>query len=224
MKRSTRALAVLVLSGLLAGCGGTMYPITSGSHRAGPIPGGRYVVWSNHAAASQAITSFLLQLGQTVVERSRLDQVFAEQHLRLTHTPDSEADVLRVGKLVGATQVIFVEVQGAEPPQRSYMFTISTPPTVMVRSVDVQTGTVLWSGSALYPEVPSNMNRAVGTLAHWGMWRAMCRTEAGDIWEEPDARQGGCKAGSSHAQAASGAKTDREIWGEMRRMETRNKP
>src|SRR5712692_15157 len=102
-----------VLSSVLQGCAGTVYPVTTGSHAAidpaNKDKKFRFVVWATHPTIAATIMSFVQQAGHTVVERSRLDQVFKEQEIRLTHTSDDDAQILRVGKLLGAERVIFAE-------------------------------------------------------------------------------------------------------------------
>ncbi len=43
--------------------------------------------------------------GQTVVERAALANIFAEQRIRLTYASDNDA--LRIGKRIGADQIVF---------------------------------------------------------------------------------------------------------------------
>ena len=81
---------------------------------------------------------WLQKRGLILVERARLQQVFQEQGIRLTYTPEHEADLLRVGQLVGAQQVVFTEHTGYN--------------SVSIRGVHVQTGEVIWSGSAYLPD------------------------------------------------------------------------
>ncbi len=81
---------------------------------------------------------WLQKRGLTLVERARLQQVFQEQGIRLTYTPDREADLLRVGQLVGAQQVVFTEHTGYN--------------SVSIRGVHVETAEVLWSGSAYWTD------------------------------------------------------------------------
>ncbi len=81
---------------------------------------------------------WLQKRGLILVERARLQQVFQEQGIRLTYTPEHEADLLRVGQLVGAQQVVFTEHTGYN--------------SVSIRGVHVQTGEVTWSGSAYWPD------------------------------------------------------------------------
>jgi hypothetical protein len=181
--------------GLLTACSHTIYPQTSGSHApavAQALATGqkaRFVVWATHPAVAQQITEILVADGHTVVERGRLQAVFNEQKIRLSHTPDE--DVLRVGRLVGATQVIFAEVS---PLERGIGLFATVPPVrVLVRSVDVESGTVLWSGSAAYAEPTVNPEQGAALLAVVAISRATCLVERGAVWEEYSAKGGGCR-------------------------------
>ena len=100
--RVTRAGVWLI--SLTVGC--AQYPVTDGFHKTLPQQNTRAVVWGNHPAAAGTATTWLQKRGLTIVERARLQQVFDEQQIRLTHTPDDEAQVLRAGKLLGAEMVI----------------------------------------------------------------------------------------------------------------------
>jgi len=137
-------------------------------------------VWSNHVGVEHYITGLLLQAGYRVVERARLQQIFDEQKIRLSHTPDTEADMLRVGRLVGASQVIFATVAMYDGQ-------------VTVRSVDVESGEVRWSGTASHPRLSEL--REVGTthLAWLAISRATCRFENRYEWVDPSSSEsGGC--------------------------------
>jgi hypothetical protein len=159
----------------------------------------------------QHITSLLLSSGHPVVERSRLDALFAEQRVTLSHTRDE--DVLRVGRLVGATHVIFAEARGVDPPKYS-MIEPWPRQSVTVRSVAVESGEVRWAGFAAYPEPSSNPEQSVIGLTYWAIARALCE----GTWEEHTANQdGGCRK----PVPAQGAKQEKTIWGEMQKMEKR---
>lgn len=102
-----RSMVLIFL--LVTGCGGRIYPTTMGSHAPGDplVDGGprqTYVIWSNHVGISHYLTGLLLQIGHTVVERSRVEQIFDEQRFRLVHSAEREADVLRIGAMAGATR------------------------------------------------------------------------------------------------------------------------
>lgn len=89
-----------------------------------------------------AATTWLQKRGMAIIERSRLDQVFTEQKIRLTSTPDREADLLRAGQLAGAKILVFADGT-ARPGQFGNA-------SVTIRAVDVETAVVVWSGSAQY--------------------------------------------------------------------------
>jgi hypothetical protein len=163
----------------------------------------------------QHITSLLLSSRHPVVERSRLDALFQEQRVTLSHAKDE--DVLRVGRLVGATHVIFAEVHGVDPPKYSM---IDRPPrqSVTVRSVAVESGEVRWTGLAAYPEPSNNPEQSVITLTYWAIARALCE----GTWKEPTASvKGGCQ------EQAKAVKTqERSIWQELwgKEEDKRGKP
>ena len=127
---------VLILL-VVAGCSSRLYPTSTGFHASGkPLAVGglrqTYVIWSTDAGISTHLTGLLLRSGHTVVERSHVGQIFAEQQFRLMYTPDREADVLHIGAMAGATQVIFVNAESSRDRKQS----------VSLRSVEVESGTV----------------------------------------------------------------------------------
>ena len=206
-------LAVLILSVFssanMVACA-HIYPITTGSHA--PIglhepihPDKKYriVVWATHPAIASTVMSMAQQTGYTVVERSRLDQVFKEQEIRLTHTSDDDAQVLKVGKLVGAEYIIFAEHIISSSVQSeafigafgggSYSQTIYQV-SVAVRGVNVETGEVRFSGTAYYPSPITNPEAQLPFLTHAAITRALCPIESGYEWKEYSRfEQGGCR-------------------------------
>lgn len=210
-------LAMLILSA----CSHIIYPTTAGDHAKTEQPIKAYVVWSNHHGAEQYAISIFLSAGVPVVERSRLQALLDEQRITLSHTRDE--DVLKVGRMVGASHVLFIEVHGVAPRGP---FEAPTPLQVGIRSVAVERGTVEWSGLAYYDEPSNTPERSAMILTHWAMLRAVCYGR----WEEHTATQkGGCQEGAAPtARSAPVATrlsgTEPEIWTELRRMEKRNKP
>ncbi len=150
-----------------------MYPVTDGFHQTLPRQGNRAVVWGDHQAAVGMATTWLQKRGLTIVERARLQQVFNEQAIRLTHTPDDEAQVLRVGKLVGAETVVFIDTPFQKELRKS--FTVNTAEakgdeyteystSVSIRGVNVGTSEVMWSGTARYPRPVGGLDDALTKL------------------------------------------------------------
>jgi len=168
------------------------FPVTSGSHA--PLEQGRSIakraiVWSNHPSAGNHMITLFQQTGLVVVERAHLQQIFNEQKIRLTHTSDDDSDILRVGKLVGADRVIFVEVTeksqvianvyyGAARSETAYNMSVA------VRGVDVESGEIRWSGTAQTPRAINNPELAIVILSEAAVARALCPVESGYQWKE----------------------------------------
>src|SRR5215472_8162280 len=99
----------------------------------------RLAVWGTTPSVVGAATTWLQKRGASVIERARLNQILIEQNIRLTATPDRESDLLAIGKLAGASVLVFAD--GRAIPGNA---------SVSVRAVDVESAVVLWSGSAQY--------------------------------------------------------------------------
>lgn len=171
MRHMRAGIAFIVL---MVGCGGcTLYPVTDGFHKTLPPRGTRAVVWGDHPSSAGTATTWLQKRGLTIVERARLQQIFNEQQIRLTHTPDDEAQVLRVGKLLGAETVIFVDTFfQKELASRHYVGeyggwgrtdTVYSA-SVSIRGVNVETSEVVWSGTARYPRPAQGIEDALVKL------------------------------------------------------------
>lgn len=124
MKIPSPIVVAIAMGLVVTGCSQVpvVYTITSGSHiRASetalansqkpdqPKPTLRFVVWGNHQGAINAVIETLQQDGQRIVERARLQEIFDEQKISLTHGAEDDMNLLRVGRLAGADRVIFVE-------------------------------------------------------------------------------------------------------------------
>ncbi len=86
------------------------------------------------------VTTLLLDLDVNMVERTELDEVFKEQVVQLQHADD--ADVLKVGKLVGAQAIVVGEVQQWERTEGEQIRRVS----LALRMIDVESGVVLFNG------------------------------------------------------------------------------
>ncbi|HEV8620528.1 MAG TPA: PDZ domain-containing protein [Nitrospiraceae bacterium] len=86
------------------------------------------------------VTTLLLDLDVNMVERAKLDEVFKEQVVQLQYADD--ADVLKVGKLVGAQAIVVGEVQQWERTVGEQVSRVS----LAFRMVDVESGVVLFNG------------------------------------------------------------------------------
>jgi hypothetical protein len=86
------------------------------------------------------MTTLLLDLDINIVERAKLDEVFKEQVVQLQYADD--ADVLKVGKLVGAHAIVVGEVQQWERTVGEQVSRVS----LAFRMIDVESGIVLFNG------------------------------------------------------------------------------
>lgn len=161
------------------------YIITSGNHKPSikqslsshqkdkPL---HVIIWSSEPAVVSHLTEGFLNLGIIVVERAALERVFDEQRIRLAHASDT--DIFRVGGLLGADKIVFVETT-ARPVGSGYILTVT------IRGVDVQSGEVEFSGTATGREPAFDREFSLGALATWAVDRAACRTEDHYVWVEP---------------------------------------
>jgi PDZ domain-containing protein/curli production assembly/transport component CsgG len=86
------------------------------------------------------VTTLMLDLDVNMVERTKLDEVFKEQVIQLKHADDAE--VLKVGKLVGAHAIVVGEVQQWERTVGDQISRVS----LALRMIDVESGLVLFNG------------------------------------------------------------------------------
>ena len=86
------------------------------------------------------VTTLLLDLDINMVERTELDEVFKEQVVQLKHADDAE--VLKVGKLVGAQAIVVGDVQQWERAEGDQVSRVS----LAFRIIDVESSAVLFNG------------------------------------------------------------------------------
>ena len=98
------------------------------------------VVPGSGSRVAGIVTTLLLDLDINVVERAKLDEVFKEQVIQLKHADDAE--VLKVGKLVGAHAIVVGEVQQWERIEGDQSSRVS----LALRMIDVESGLVLFNG------------------------------------------------------------------------------
>ena len=195
---TTLTLALTVM--FSAGCT-NVYPVSTGSHSkiepVNPDKPPRAVVWGNHPAVVDAATQTMQKMHVQVVERARLKEILNEQKVRLTNTSDDEAELLKVGRLLGADQIVFAdaavnskEVQrvvdsygGLSQAETVYQLSVS------VRNVSIETGELRWSGTATYPKPVTNRDEGLIDLTRHAMSHAVCPLENGYTWDE----QAGCR-------------------------------
>ena len=114
------------------------------------------------------VTTLMLDLDVNMVERTELDEVFKEQVVQLQHAGDAE--VLKVGKLVGAQAIVVGEVQQWERADGDQISRVS----LALRMIDVESGVVLFNGeghgSDAMADDPEGLARVIANriLARFG--------------------------------------------------------
>jgi len=110
------------------------------------------------ARVAGIITTLLLDLDINMVERAKLDEVLNEQVIQLTHADD--ANVLRVGRLVGAQAIIVGGVQQWERQEQGRTNNVS----LSLRMIDVETGLLLFNGEGHLTDLTSDDPEASARL------------------------------------------------------------
>ena len=104
------------------------------------------------------VTTLLLDLDINMVERAKLDEVLKEQVVQLTHADD--ANVLKVGRLVGAQAIIVGGVQQWERQEQARTNNVS----LSLRMIDVETGQLLFNGEGHLTDLRSDDPEASARL------------------------------------------------------------
>jgi hypothetical protein len=138
-------------------------PSTSGYLRYRPVKPPTVIVWGTDLGAIAGTINTLQKMGFRIVERAQVDRLFEEQRFRLMYTPDREADLLKIGQMLGADQVVFVEVTAYVPY-----------PAVALRGVSVENSEIIWSGLARSRIYLEDFNTAAMILPSWAIGRAWC--------------------------------------------------
>ena len=143
-------------------------PVTDGSHSDISNGNETVVIVGDNSTANRVATTWLQKRGMSVLERSQLDQILAEQQVRLVRSSDDDAMLFHVGRIAGASQIVFID---------------TTSSTVSIRAVDLESGKIRWTGSAHYRDTrykepgDSSMKLTCQALATaWGF------REPGDIY------------------------------------------
>ena len=195
--RTSLALVSVLSVLFLAGCAHTLYPIASGSHANLPPKckekPRRVIVWGNNPSVVNTAIEFYQQSKCVVIERAQLQTILKEQQMRLTFTPDDEGDLLRVGRLVGADEIVFTEAStNSAISSRAFVNQYGGRGrtdtvyhlSVAIRAVKVETGEIYASGSARYEAAVNNPESGLVHLTMSALSRAYCKIEEGYSWSD----------------------------------------
>lgn len=171
--------SILLLPLLLASCNKIIRPLSEGYHNQLPEQGTRVIVWSNYDSAVGVAVTWLQQKRLRLVERAHLHEVLREQRIQLTNTPIDNESILKIGKLIGANSIVFIDISAqsnqriAINPQGASSWT-EYHLSVTVRGVDIETGEILWSGRAYYPRAGVNPEAGIIHLTQRALEHAWC--------------------------------------------------
>lgn len=156
----------------LAGCQTyNTHPVTQtdGSYTRLPNASTKVVVWGTRPEAVQSLTTWLSKRGLILVDDVKMSQIANDIRLNQPGTSVSNADVFKLGKIVGAKQVIFIDADvttwraseihsffGQDPA----IYTAS----VFIRALDAETGEIQWNGKALSMDKFTNLKEGIHQL------------------------------------------------------------
>ncbi len=218
MKKAWRVLLILCTAGNLVGCSQVpvVYTISTGSYirlsdeelsKQRKQPRGKFVIWGNNQGALNGAIEVIEEHGHSVVERARIQEIFDEQRITLTHAAD-DSNLLKAGRIVGADVAVFVQVTERTEsitPSRGTMFAVfsglaaANPqyvqppppnpvtvyrPVVTVRAVRIETGEIVWSGRSTVTLGINDPDLTVMILTRAAMLRAYCPVREGAEWVE----------------------------------------
>jgi hypothetical protein len=122
------------------------------------------VVWGTRSEAVQSLTTWLLKRGFTLIDGVKLNQLASESFVR-----PSNADILKLAKIAGAKQVIFIDADvsrgtGTEIEnvlgQSGFTYTAS----VFIRALDAETAEIQWNGKAHSTDRFTNLTEGMHQL------------------------------------------------------------
>ena len=150
----------LLLLVLLAGCATAAPEVTrQGVAIRLPIEGERVVVYGEYANEIDAVVVWMMERKIRVIRSSDVEDVPKEQRSILQRSSEAESDKLKVGRLMGATQIVAVQVSNEIR-------------SVTVRGISVQTGEQLWQGSAIYTGPLTPLPEFTGYLVRNALYAA----------------------------------------------------
>ena len=136
----------------------------SGSSVTSPNTSTKAVVWGTRPEAVQSLTTWLLKQGFTLVDGVKLNQLASDPLWR-----SSNADILKLAKIAGAKQVIFIDADvsrstGTEIENVLGQSHIKYTATVFIRALDAETGEIQWSGKAHSTDQFTNLTEGMHQL------------------------------------------------------------
>lgn len=162
--------AVLLL--FISGCQTyNSHPITQtdGTYAKLPNASVKAVVWGTRQESVQSLTTWLMKRGMTLVDDVKINQMINDIRMNQSGTTISNADIFKMGKTVGAKQIVFVDtdISTGRTSQLETFFG-QTPnlytASVFIRALDAESGEIQWSGKAFSMDKFTNLKEGIHQL------------------------------------------------------------
>jgi hypothetical protein len=170
LRNTSLAVAATLLT--LPGCQTyNTHPVTQtdGSYTKLPNASTKVVVWGTRPEAVQSLTTWLSKRGLTLVDDVKMSQLANDIRLNQPGTSISNADVFKLGKIVGAKQVVFIDADVTTWRASEIQSFFGQDPaiytaSVFIRALDAETGEIQWNGKALSMVKFTNLKEGIHQL------------------------------------------------------------
>jgi hypothetical protein len=172
MNLRTVGLGSAVLLLFMAGCQTyNSHPITQtdGTYAKLPNASIKAVVWGTRQESVQSLTTWLMKRGMTLVDDVKINQMANDIRMNQGGTTISNTDIFKMGKTVGAKQIVFVDTDISTSRtgqletffgQTQNLYTAS----VFIRALDAESGEIQWSGKAFSMDKFTNLKEGIHQL------------------------------------------------------------
>jgi hypothetical protein len=135
---------------------------TDGSYVRLPDKSLKAVVWGNNPDAVKSLKAWLLKQRFTLVDDVKINQIANDIHVP---QPISSADVLKVAKVAGIKQVIFVDAK-VQATRTGSIFGQSSrySASLYIRALNGESGEIDWDGKALSRQPFSDLTEGIHQL------------------------------------------------------------
>ena len=165
---ASAGLAGAALLVILASCQSYKAPFvteTDGSYIRLPDTSTKAVVWGTNPEAVKSLKTWLLKKRIILVDDVKMNQLANEIGLR---PPISNPDVLKLAKIAGTKQVIFVEADVSVSPATGIGSFFGLTPiykaSLFIRAVNAETGEIDWNGRAASTRSFTNLTEGIHEL------------------------------------------------------------
>jgi acylphosphatase len=142
---------------------------TDGTYVKLPNASVKAVVWGTRQESVQSLTTWLMKRGMTLVDDVKVNQMVSDIRTYQPVTTISNAEIFKMGKTVGAKQIVFVDTDVSTWPsseleaffgQNQNLYTAS----IFIRALDADSGEIQWSGKAFSMNKFTNLKEGIHQL------------------------------------------------------------